>query len=307
MKGGFLMIRILLRQRKKQWNKHDYKAPWKERIVPWLFLAPSLFVVSVMVLLPLLDAFRRSFFLAVSSRFVGLQNYISVLGNSAFKLAAGNTAKFIAVCMPLLLVISLSIALMLTAFQEKHGIFKTSFLVPMAIPVASIVLLWRVIFHRNGLLNGILALWDAAPVDWIGSAASFGVLVFAYLWKNFGYDMVLWLSGISAINPALYEAAQIDGAGSIKRFVKITLPNLMPTLFTVTVLSLLNSFKVFREAYLIAGSYPDDSIYMLQHLFNNWFSNLDMDKMCAGAVMMASLVFILIMILQKILNRGGSV
>ena len=301
------MIKILLRQRKKQWNKHDYKAPWKERIVPWLFLAPSLFVVSVMVLLQLLDAFRRSFFLAVSSRFVGLQNYISVLGNSAFKLAAGNTAKFIAVCMPLLLVISLSVALMLTAFQEKHGIFKTSFLVPMAIPVASIVLLWRVIFHRNGLLNGILALWDAAPVDWIGSAASFGVLVFAYLWKNFGYDMVLWLSGISAINPALYEAAQIDGAGSIKRFVKITLPNLMPTLFTVTVLSLLNSFKVFREAYLIAGSYPDDSIYMLQHLFNNWFSNLDVDKMCAGAVMMASLVFILIMILQKILNRGGSV
>ena len=301
------MIKILLRQRKKQWNKHDYKAPWKERIVPWLFLAPSLFVVSVMVLLPLLDAFRRSFFLAVSSRFVGLQNYISVLGNSAFKLAAGNTAKFIAVCMPLLLVISLSVALMLTAFQEKHGIFKTSFLVPVAIPVASIVLLWRVIFHRNGLLNGILALWDAAPVDWIGSAASFGVLVFAYLWKNFGYDMVLWLSGISAINPALYEAAQIDGAGSIKRFVKITLPNLMPTLFTVTVLSLLNSFKVFREAYLIAGSYPDDSIYMLQHLFNNWFSNLDVDKMCAGAVMMASLVFILIMILQKILNRGGSV
>ena len=177
----------------------------------------------------------------------------------------------------------------------------------MAIPVASIVLLWRVIFHRNGLLNGILALWDAAPVDWIGSAAFFGVLVFAYLWKNFGYDMVLWLSGISAINPALYEAAQIDGAGSIKRFVKITLPNLMPTLFTVTVLSLLNSFKVFREAYLIAGSYPDDSIYMLQHLFNNWFSDLDVDKMCAGAVMMASLVFILIMILQKILNRGGSV
>ncbi len=301
------MKKILLRQRKKQWDEHDYKAPWKERIVPWMFLAPSLFVVSVMVLLPLLDAFRRSFFFAVSNQFVGLQNYISVLGNSAFKLAAANTAKFIAVCIPLLLVISLAVALMLTAFQEKRGIFKTSFLVPMAIPVASIVLLWRVIFHRNGLLNGIRALWDAAPVDWIGSAASFGVLVFAYLWKNFGYDMVLWLSGISAINPALYEAAQIDGAGSVKRFVKITLPNLMPTLFTVAVLSLLNSFKVFREAYLIAGSYPDDSIYMLQHLFNNWFSNLDVDKMCAGAVMMALLVFILIMLLQKIMNRGDSV
>ena len=87
-------------------------------------------------------------------------------------------------------------------------------------------------------------------------------------------DMVLWLSGLSAINPALYEAAQIDGAGSIQRFVRITLPNLMPTLFTITVLSLLNSFKVFREAYLIAGGYPDDSIYMLQHLFNNWYGTM---------------------------------
>ncbi len=118
--------------------------------------------------------------------------------------------------------------------------------------------------------------------------------------------MVLWLSGLSAINPALYEAAQIDGAGSIRRFVRITFPNLMPTLFTITVLSLLNSFKVFREAYLIAGSYPNDSIYMLQHLFNNWYGNLDVDKMCAGAVMMALFVFVLIMLLQKILNRGDN-
>lgn len=173
----------------------------------------------------------------------------------------------------------------------------------MAIPVASIVLLWRVIFHKNGLLNAFLALWDAAPVDWIGSRAAFGVLVFAYLWKNFGYDMVLWLSGLGAINPALYEAAQIDGAGSIRRFTQITLPNLMPVFFTTTVLSLLNSFKVFREAYLIAGSYPEESIYMLQHLFNNWYGNLDVDKMCAGAVMMALFVFILIMLLQKVLSR----
>ena len=244
--------------------------------------------------------------MAASDRFVGFQNYAAVLGNSAFKLAAGNTLKFAAVCIPLLLFISLAVSLLLSAYKETRGIFKTSYLVPMAIPVASIVLLWRVIFHKNGLFNAFLALWDKTPVDWIGSGAAFGVLVFAYLWKNFGYDMVLWLSGLSAINPALYEAAQIDGAGSIRRFVRITFPNLMPTLFTITVLSLLNSFKVFREAYLIAGSYPNDSIYMLQHLFNNWYGNLDVDKMCAGAVMMALFVFVLIMLLQKILNRGDN-
>jgi len=279
-------------------------SPLRERIVPWLFLAPSLVFVTVMVLLPFLDALRRSFFSAMSSKFVGLANYKAVLSNEAFKLAAANTAKFIAVCIPLLLLISLLIALMLNALKERRGTFKTSFLIPMAIPVASIVLLWRVIFHEKGVLNSVLSLVGVEPVKWIGSSAAFGVLVFTYLWKNFGYDMVLWLSGISGISPALYESAQIDGAGSIRRFFKITLPNLIPTMFTITVLSLLNSFKVFREAYLIAGSYPDDSIYMLQHLFNNWFVSLDVDKMCAGAVLMALVVFLLIMALQKVWSRG---
>ena len=202
-----------------------------ECIVPWLFLAPSLLAVSILVLLPFLDALRRSFFSAISSEFVGFKNYQAVLNNEAFKLAASNTGKFIAVCIPLLLIISLIVALMLSALQEKHGIFKTSFLIPMAIPVASIALLWKVMFHKNGILNSILSLAGVSPVDWIGSDLSFVVLVFTYIWKNFGYDMVLWLSGISGINPAFYESAQLDGAGSFRRFTKITLPNLVPTLF----------------------------------------------------------------------------
>ena len=145
------------------------------------------------------------------------------------------------------------------------------------------------------------------PVDWIGSKAAFGVLVFAYLWKNFGYDMVLWLSGLSAINPALYEAAQIDGAGSLQRFVRITLPNLMPTLFTITVLSLLNSFKVFREAYLIAGGYPDDSIYLLQHFMNNNFQNLNYQKISAAAVSIVAALLVPAVVgyvLYLIVRRG---
>ena len=90
--------------------------------------------------------------------------------------------------------------------------------------------------------------------------------------------MTSLVSGITAIPPVLYESASLDGAGALRRFFRIMLPNLMPTLFTATVLSLLNSFKVFREAYLIAGSYPHESIYMLQHVFNNWFTKLDIDN-----------------------------
>lgn len=268
-------------------------------VVPWLFLLPSLLAVTVLVLVPFLDVVRRSFFSAMSGQFVGLRNYLTIFQSDAFQLAAFNTARFVAVCIPLLLVFSLLLALLVDALKERRGIFKTTFLVPMAIPVASIVLLWKVVFHENGLFNILLGYLGMEPVNWLDSGWTFFVLVFSYLWKNVGYDMVLWLSGISGISPALYESAQIDGAGAFQRFFRITLPNLMPTLFTITVLSLLNSFKVFREAYLIGGNYPNKTIYMLQHLFNNWFVKLDVDKMCAGAVCLAVVVFLLIMLLQR--------
>ena len=275
-------------------------------ITPWLFLAPSLIFVTVVVLIPFADVVRRSFFSAMGKEFVGLRNYRLVLDNEAFRLAAFNTVKFAAVCIPIFLAASLILALALNAARENHGIFKTTFLVPFAIPVASMVLLWRVVFHENGLLNVVLEKIGLAPINWLWSGSAFYVLVFTYLWKNAGYSMVLWLSGLTGINPALYEAASIDGAGAWKRFTKITMPCLTPTMFMVTVLSLLNSLKVFREAYLIAGSYPNESIYMLQHLFNNWFVSLDVDKMTAGAVLMAVVVLILILLLQATWGKDVS-
>lgn len=283
--------------------KRREKKPWEvqesDGLIPWLFLIPSLLAVTLLVLAPFADVVRRSFFSAMSGQFVGVQNYLTVFQNEAFQTAAFNTARFVAVCIPILLVFSLLLALLVNAFKEQRGVFKTSFLIPMAIPVASIVLLWKVVFHENGLFNILITALGGEAINWLDSEWTFYVLVFSYLWKNTGYDMVLWLSGITAISPSLYESAEIDGANALQRFFRITLPGLMPTLFTVTVLSLLNSFKVFREAYLIGGSYPNKSIYMLQHLFNNWFVKLDVDKMCAGAVLLALVVFVLIMLLQK--------
>lgn len=281
-------------------GKHTARPPEYGRAVPWLFLTPSLAAVSVLVLLPFLDVVRRSFFSAMSGQFMGLANYKNVLENGAFRLAAWNTLRFTAVCIPLLLLFSLLLALLVSALKERRGVFKTSFLLPMAIPVASIVLLWRTFFHENGLFNALLSLVGLPRADWLDSAGTFGVLVFSYLWKNTGYDMVLWLSGLTAIPPALGESSALDGAGPLRRFFHITLPGLSSSFSTIAVLSLLNSFKVFREAYLISGSYPNESIYMLQHLFNNWFTKLDVDKMCAGAVLMALAVAALIALLQRL-------
>ncbi|MGI5967034.1 MULTISPECIES: carbohydrate ABC transporter permease [Anaerotruncus] len=253
----------------------------------------------IFVLIPFMDVVRRSFTSALGGNFVGLQNYRTVLGNKAFLLAAGNTAKFLAVCMPLLLGLSLLVALILYGAPEKAGPFKTAFLIPMAVPVASVALLWQVLFDRHGLLNGWIVSLGGLPADWMQDMRAFWVLVGSYIWKNLGYDVVLWMAGLAGINPSLFEAARVDGAGSFTVFWRITLPNLLPSLYTILVLSLLNAFKVFREAYLVAGDYPADTIYLLQHLFNNWFRELSMDKLAAAAVLVAAAVLILILLLQR--------
>ena len=263
------------------------------------FLLPSLIGVMVFIFIPFIDVIRRSFFGAMSGEFVGLKNYATIFQNDAFKLAGGNTLKFTLICIPLLVIASLGLALLINAIGKKAQLFKMTFLLPMAIPVASVVLLWQVLFHQNGLLSrGITAL-GGQRVDWMKTDWAFWILVASYLWRNIGYDMVLWLAGLSTISPAIYEAARVDGANSWQQFTKITIPQLLPTLFTIVVLSLLNSFKVFREAYLIAGDYPHDSMYMLQHLFNNWFVSLDIDQLSAAATIVAGIILILILVLQK--------
>ena len=148
---------------------------------------------------------------------------------------------------------------------------------------------------------------QSAPVfdiDYMGTGAAFWVLVFSYIWKNLGYTVVLWLTGILSISTQIREAARVDGAGEFTCFVKIIMPNLKPVLYTITVLSFLNTFKAFREAYLVAGSYPDESMYLLQHLFNNWFTNLDFDKMAAAAVILGFILFAAILLLQKLWDEG---
>lgn len=278
-------------------NKEKVRS--KAKYTGLYFVLPSLIGVAVFTLLPFLDVFLRSFQSAISREFVGIENYIEVFNNSAFKLAASNTTKFVIVCIPLLLSLSLIIAVALNKFVESSKILRTAFLIPMAVPIASIVLIWNIVFHEQGFLSSVLDKFNIAGQDWMSTGWAFGILVFSYIWKNLGYNIILWLAGLNSISKEIYESAKVDGASDFQCFTKITIPCLKPTLYTISVLSLLNSFKVFREAYLVAGDYPDKSMYLLQHLFNNWFRELDFNKMAAGSVLMAVIIFALIMLLQR--------
>ena len=260
----------------------------------YLFLLPSLTGVLVLFVIPYLDVLRRSFLDGTGQRFVGMDNYKTVVENTSFRLAAGNTVLFLAVCVPLLLFLSLLIAIYLQKNKVIGNWLKSVFLLPMAMPVASIVLLWNVLFTRNGFLSGFLGLLGVAGQNWLNTRYSFAILVFSYIWKNLGYDIVLWLAALATIPSEIYEAARVDGAGEGQCFLHITMPNLWSSLFLILTLSLINGFKVFREAYLVAGDYPEQHIYLLQHLFNNWFRDLAVNKLAAGAVLMGLVLFVLI-------------
>lgn len=277
----------------------------------WFFLAPSLAGVVVFTAVPFADVIRRSFLDAMGRTGVGLANYAAVCGNTAFRLAASNTVRFLAVCLPLLMFTSFALALLVFRRDGRGNLYKTTLVLPMVIPVAAMVLVWKIIFCQDGLLNEFLN-WTAGMAgragttgggeaaggavqvtklwssDWVNSGAAFPILIVTYIWKNAGYDLMLWLAGLASISESLYDAARVDGAGAWERLRYITLPGLSGTFGLVLILSVVNSFRVYREAYLLAGSYPDMSIYMIPHLFSHWFLTLDVQNMCTGSMLLVT-------------------
>lgn len=269
------------------------------------FIAASLIGTGVFLLLPYAYVVVNSFIKTGSGSFAGLDNYEAVLGSEAFMTAMGNTALFMAVSVPVILAFSLLISVYIYENPHLAGCLKTSFLIPMAIPVTSAVLMWRFLFDDNGIINGVLNACGMDTVNWMNTGAAFWILVLSYVWKNLGYNIILWLAALSAIDPAIGEAAKIDGAGGWQRLTRVTLPAAKNGAFVIIVLAALSSFKVFREAYLVAGEYPHDSIYMVQHIFNNWFRNLEIDKLAAGAVINSLILIVLVLLLQRFWERRG--
>lgn len=284
--------------------------PKRKRKFFYLFILPSFAGIALFVLLPFMDVVKRSFTTAITGQFNGVKNYQLLFHNQAFLLAVGNTLKFTLVCIPALVLIGFITALLLDRLESK-GLVKSLYLFPLAMPTATIVIVWKMVFYKQGFLNLFLTrlgqwsgLWGEVHTDYLGSGAAFWVLVGSYIWKNMGYTVILWLAGLMAIPAEFYEAAKVDGANSLQRLWYITLPDLKGSLYTIVILSFLNSFKIYREAYLTAGAYPDKSIYLLQHVFNNWFVNLELDKMAAAAVCTGGFLMIVILVLQRLWDQN---
>ena len=173
------------------------------------------------------------------------------------------------------------------------------------VPIASIILIWQVLFHYNGIANEFLAVFGVDKIDWLNSDYCQIVIVLLFLWKNLGYNMILFMAALANSPKELLEVADVEGASAAYKFFNIKLRYLSPTILFVTILSLINSFKVFREIYLLTGKYPFEKLYMLQHFMNNTFLSLDFQKLSAAAVLMAIVMVFLIAILFIIENFFG--
>ncbi|MGE5397294.1 MAG: carbohydrate ABC transporter permease [Chitinophagales bacterium] len=256
-----------------------------------LFAAPSLAGFSIFYIIPFIFIIYYSLIdNPASHQFVGLANYFALLSNPIFLKAGFNTIVFTIIGVPLIMILSLGLALLLNRSMVGRDYFRAAFILPLIVPVASVVLVWQVVFNFHGSLNSVVVLLGLNPVNWMNTSWARVIVTLFYLWKNAGYNMILFLAALQNIPRELYEAAYIDGAGSWQRLVNITLVHLIPTGFFVFIISVINSFKVFREVYLISGDYPHESIYMLQQYMNNMFMALDYQKLSTAAVITAALI-----------------
>lgn len=271
-----------------------------------LFLAPSFLGVSLFFVLPFLVVIYYAVVNnPIQHKFVFLDNFINVWNNAAFQLAAGNTFRFSIVAVPLVVILSLLFAFALDTAIPWKSRFRTMLLSPMMVPIASVVLIWQVLFHYNGVVNEFLVYFGETKIDWFKSNYAQVVLVILFIWKNLGYNMILFMAAISNIPKEIVEVAQLESAGSWQIFWHIKTRYLSSTVLFVTILSFINSFKVFREVYMLTGDYPYDSMYMLQHFMNNTFRSLDYQKLSAAAIIMSLFMIVVIGILFLAENRFG--
>ncbi len=278
----------------------------KRKFSSGLFIAPSFLGVLVFFLIPfLVVVFYSTVDNPISNNFVGLKNFQLVMENAAFQTAVENTVRFSVIAVPLAVVLSLLLAIVLEAKIPFRSQFRTFFLSPMMVPVASVVLIWQVLFHYNGAVNDVLAVFGVDKIDWFKSEHATIVIVVLFLWKNLGYNMILFMAALASVPKDILEVAKLESATPLQTFFYIKIRYLSSTILFVTIMSLINSFKIFREIYLLTTDYPYDTIYMLQHYMNNKFRNLDYQALSAAAILMSLVMIVIIGILFIAENHFG--
>jgi len=264
----------------------------------------------VFYLLPYFISFRYAMTDdTVTRNFVGFENLIGTLNNEIFIRAFRNNLLFIVLCVPLNMIISFLLATGLRKLTCERNFFSLVFLLPLVIPSGSVIYLWDYLFRTEGVLNKLLLMLGIYPVNWAESAFIMPIIIVLFVWKNAGYNMLLFWSGLNLIPEEYMDFAKLEGAGKWKIFQHVTFIYLTPTTFLVLLMSIINSFKSFREIFLLFGQHPNNRIYMLQHYMNSQFHSLNLSRLTTASYILTFVITALIFILfraQKKLSENFS-
>lgn len=268
------------------------------------FVAPGVLGFGVFYIYAVLLCGYTSFSTSMGEwSFAGFDNYKSLFASSTFRLALKNTGLFLAVGLPLLLVLGLAIAFGMNYIIKKvsprwsDAIF-TSYLLPMVISCAPVLLVLQMLFSNEGLINSLLVKFGWEAQAFLNSEATFWVLMVVFLWRNIGYCIILLTAGAAAVPQVVIEASQIDGAGHFTRVFKIYLPNMKNVILFAVIMGATGVFKIYRDSYFLLGEYPTDSAYMIQNFLNNNYYSLNFIRLSsAGLVFVIGLSLILAAVL----------
>ena len=233
----------------------------------WYFVAPALVLIGIFFFIPVAGSLLLSLtdfdIYAIAdpgnARFVGLRNYMDMFGNSVFWIAVRNTFYFALVGGPLTVAASLAAALLINARVVRYkSVFRTIFFIPFVTTLVAVAIVWRYLYHpQYGMLNYALGWFGVAPIDWLGDPrTAMPAIIMLAIWKNFGYNMLIFIAGMQTIPSELYEAAELDGAGALRQFRHITLPMLAPTFLFVGVITMIGYFQLFAEPYVMTAGGP---------------------------------------------------
>lgn len=285
----------------------------KRSLAAWVFVGPALIVLGVFFGLPVFAALLLSLtdfdLYALADwrnlRFVGFGNYLELLQTPLFWKSLGNTFYFVIVGVPLSVAVSLGAALLLNAPVARfRAFFRTALFAPVVTTLVAVAVIWRYLFHSSyGLVNWALGHVGIAPVDWLGDPQwAMPTIILLAVWKNFGYNMVIFLAGLQAIPQDLYEAARIDGASRRRQFWHITLPMLGPVLMVVGVITVAGYFQLFAEPYVMTRGDPlQSTVSVLYFMFEEGFRWWNLGR--ASAV--AFLLFLIILAITAAMMRFG--
>ncbi|MFB2875371.1 carbohydrate ABC transporter permease [Floridanema aerugineum] len=271
-----------------------------DAIAAWIFLTPALILLGVFILWPIIYLFYLSFtagnFTAAGVRWVGARNYLRLILTSDFWQVIGNTIYFTLATVIPSLIIPLGLAVLLNRSLALRGLLRTAYFIPSITSLVAAGLGFRWLFQTDGPVNNLLNSFGVNPIPWLGSTTwAMPVLILLSIWKQLGFNLVVFLAGLQSIPINRYEAAQLDGANEWQQFWHITLPSLRPTLVFATVTTAIFTLRSFEQIYVVTGGGPLNSTNLLvYYIYEQAFAQFDFGYAAAAATVLLAITLVLV-------------